>query len=107
MHDHQIAPRQGELVPIQNVAVLQAHIIRLIKEALALHPRHVKDVQRLDHIFQLTHLCKRHAGPLHLFPQVGGNAQLVRGDEHKLHALVTAHGCEQAVYRAAKLEIAA
>ena len=92
---------------VEDIAVFQAYVIGLVEEALALYARHVKNVQGANYVFQPAHLGKGRAHLNHVLPQVVGNAQFLRGNEHEAGARISAHSVDEAVHRAAELKIAA
>ena len=97
-----------ELFRGEDVAVLEAHVLVLVEEALPLHARHVQDVQFGHDALQIGGLRIGDALLLQdvLF-DVAGQLEFLRRDEDEAHVLIAGHGLDQRMHGAAELEVAA
>ena len=108
MQDAKRLLRAPELVGREDVAVLEAQIVFLVEEALALHARHVEDVQLRHDGLEVSGLRVRDVLGLDvLLLDIARQLELLGGDEHEADAGVTAHRGDEGVYRAAEFEVAA
>ena len=97
-----------ELFRVEDVGILQADVVRLVEEALLLHPGHVQEVQLGQGILQAGGLLIGQAVLFQrVFNEVTGQLQLVRGDEHEADAMIARQGVHQRVNGAAKFQVAA
>lgn len=108
VQDREILFGRPEFFGRQNIAVFEANIIGFVKEALALHARHIQDIKLRHGLLEAAHFLK---GDVLAFENIFANrfwdTQLLGRDQHKTAAFVAAHGSDQRMNRAAELEVAA
>ena len=93
---------------VQHEAVLHPVEFVLVQEALLLHARHIEHVQLRDGLVEVVGLAVGHAHLVaDILLDVVRQAQLVRGDQHDLDALVARQGLDQGVDGPAEAEVAA
>ena len=108
MQDGEVGLCGLQLLGSQDVAVLQAQVVFLVEEALALDTGHVQDVQVGHHGFQIGGLGVGDALLLQsLLLDVAGQLQLSGRDKDEVDVLVAAESVDQGVDGTTELQIAA
>ena len=108
MEDGHIGFREGHLRRGEDVGILQADVILLVEEALALDAGHVEDIELRHGLLEARDLL---IGDIlraeHLVDDVVRDAQLLGRNQHEADALVPRERLDERVDGAAELEVAA
>ena len=108
MQDAEILLGAAQLLRGEDVAVLQAEVVFLVEEALALNAGHVENVELGHDGFEVGRLLVGDVVLLErLALHVAGELELLGGNEDDLDAGVAAQGADEGVDGAAELEVAA
>ena len=108
MQDAKVSLCVFKLVQIEDVAVFEPDIVRLVEKALALNAGHIQNVElrhnglkvlRFDVIYIVF--------VQHVLAQIIRNHQLLRRDAHEAHIVVPRHGADKRVHGSAKLQVTA
>ena len=106
-HQH-VGPRQLHFFLVQNIEILQAHVILFVEEALSLHTGHVEKVEVSDDVLQTLYLLVMLSVRLqHILADIAGELKLLRGNAHEIDIVVTHQRLDQGMDGTAEFQVSA
>ena len=101
-HQH-VLFSQSHLVGVQDIEILQPHIVLLIEETLLLHSGHIQQIQLGHDPFQPYDFFIGDVSALEQVGDIVGNPQLFGGNEYELDVMVSHQSLDQGMHRAPEL----